>query len=216
MRADGMDFTWFMGVAGKNDDDHSPSGNSLAIRVLVDGVLRYSHTFSATGQYDAFSISLTTNDQFLTLAASDGEGDFWDAMTIVASVAPTVKLGKVGAIISRGMKWKWAANVGKYLGKLVRHHTVPTAVLEKLPAHVRNAGPVRGMAGQKNIWMIPEEIHKYLHGGPGAFGGRGGKWNEAWWRELDLLGGVDQAEVDDVVRIREKLVRLFGLEEYRP
>jgi hypothetical protein len=33
---------------------------------------------------------------------------------------------------------------------------------------------------------------------------------------LDLLGGVDQAEVDDVVRIREKLVRLFGLEEYRP
>jgi hypothetical protein len=48
-----------------------------------------------------------------------------------------------------------------------------------------------------------------IHRGP-----RGGQWNSRWWEEL----GPDpkKVTVDDVVRIREKLVREFALEDYRP
>jgi len=111
-----------------------------------------------------------------------------------------------------------AQKTSKWVGKLIGHHTVPTAVLKKLNPAVRSKGPVRGMAGQRNIWEIPEDLHKYLHGG----GPRGGRWNEAWWRELQLRYGgtpekaAEMADVDGIVTIREKLVREFDLEEYRP
>jgi hypothetical protein len=75
---------------------------------------------------------------------------------------------------------------------------------------------VRGMAGFKNIWKIPEELHKFLHGGPGEYGGRGGLWNEAWWKELEKIGGAAKASVEQVVEIRDKLIKMFGLERFRP
>ncbi len=80
------------------------------------------------------------------------------------------------------------------------------------PASVRNAGPVRGMHGCKNIWQIPEDLHKYLHGG----GPKGGRWNQAWWDELRVAGGPESVTAEQVVGIREKLIRQFNLEQYRP
>jgi len=68
------------------------------------------------------------------------------------------------------------------------------------------------MKGTKNIWPIPEDLHKLLHSG----GPRGGDWNRRWWEELKEAGGVENASVSDVVRIREQLVEEFGLGMYRP
>ncbi len=141
-----------------------------------------------------------------------GQGGFWEGLDIVMSLNPVGRLGKVGAVLGKVFKWKNAAKAGKYLGKMIGHHTVPKAVLDKLSPSVRNAGPVRGMAGQRNIWQIPEDLHKQLHGG----GPRGGRWNKDWWDELDALGGPERATVEQVVEIRAKLVSRYGLEEFRP
>jgi len=66
------------------------------------------------------------------------------------------------------------------------------------------------MKGCKNIWKIPEELHKLLHGGAS-----GGIWNTRWWEEVKKIG-LDTITADDVVRIREMLVSEFGLGVFRP
>jgi hypothetical protein len=53
-------------------------------------------------------------------------------------------------------------------------------------------------------------------GGRGPYGGRGGPWNAAWWRELGGESVVELAEVEDIVRIKDKLIQEFQLEIYRP
>jgi hypothetical protein len=100
---------------------------------------------------------------------------------------------------------KWAAN------KIIRkHHTVPSEILKKyLPKNIANNPLVRGKKGAPNIWKIPKKLHDEIHQGAG-----GGAWNEAWKTELRSLRR--EPTVNDIVKIRNKLVKEFGLEKYRP
>lgn len=68
---------------------------------------------------------------------------------------------------------------------------------------------MRGRAGAPNRWPIPEDLHKQIHRGPG-----GGAYNEAFKQRLGGLGR--EPTVDDVLTIRNDLVKQFGLEGYRP
>jgi len=74
---------------------------------------------------------------------------------------------------------------------------------------VANNPLVRGRAGAPNRWSIPEDLHKAIHKGPG-----GGAYNEAFKRRLLDLEGTPT--VNDVIRIRDDLLKQFGLEGYRP
>ena len=107
---------------------------------------------------------------------------------------------------------KIGVKAGKAVGKLVGHHTVPVAVLKRLKSEVANHPLVRGKKGAPNIWDIPEDFHKVIHGN----GALGGQWNQRWYQELERVGGPEVAEVEDVLQIRELLIREFRLEGYRP
>ncbi|QOJ00935.1 MAG: RHS repeat-associated core domain-containing protein [Phycisphaeraceae bacterium] len=90
-----------------------------------------------------------------------------------------------------------------------KHHTVPKEVLKALPDVVANNPLVRGRFGAPNRWRIPEGLHKQIHKGAG-----GGAYNKEFKRRLLDVGG--KPTVDDVLRIRNELVKEFGLEGYRP
>ena len=98
----------------------------------------------------------------------------------------------------------------KVAPKLHKHHTVPREVLKKhLPTDVANYPLVRGRAGAPNRWKIPIDLHKGIHKGAG-----GGAYNEVFKQRLRDLGGKPTAH--DVLRIRDDLVKQFGLGGYRP
>jgi RHS repeat-associated protein len=109
--------------------------------------------------------------------------------------------GPLGRALSTANKFRKAAE------KFHKHHTVPREILKKLPPDVAKA--VRGQAGAPNRWSIPEDLHKAIHEGRG-----GGAYNDAFKQRLRDLGR-DPAP-DDVVRIRDDLVKQFGLEGFRP
>jgi hypothetical protein len=82
-------------------------------------------------------------------------------------------------------------------------------MLKMLPADVANDAAVRGIRGAPNRWRIPEELHIAIHHGPG-----GGAYNQRWKEELAKL--QRPPTVDDIVGIRERLVKEFGLDQYHP
>jgi len=96
---------------------------------------------------------------------------------------------------------------GEITERLVRHHTVPKEILSLLPTEIAKA--VRGRPGAPNRWRIPESLHKRIHSG--AYGG--GDYNEAFKNALKMLRREPTAA--DVTRIRDDLVRQFGIEGYR-
>jgi len=113
------------------------------------------------------------------------------------------KLGEAGDALRAGKKM--AETTDKV--KLVGHHTIPREILEKyLPKDVADA--VRGKKGAPNIWDIPEEVHKKIHAGPG-----GGRYNERWIEEIRKL---EKITPEAVVEIRDRLVKEFGLDPWRP
>jgi RHS repeat-associated protein len=91
--------------------------------------------------------------------------------------------------------------------RMVGHHTIPREILEKyLSPDIADA--VRGKKGAPNIWDIPENIHKQIHSGPG-----GGRYNQRWIEELQKLR---KTTPEAVLEIRDRLVREFNLEKWRP
>ncbi len=97
------------------------------------------------------------------------------------------------------------------------HHTIPRAIRKprsgkpgKLRKDVAEHPDVVGRRGKPNRWRIPRKKHKEIHKGKGS----GGDFNRRWEAELDKLPG--EAEVEDVLRIRDALVKEFGLDGYRP
>jgi hypothetical protein len=100
-------------------------------------------------------------------------------------------------------------DASKGVARFHKHHTVPREILKQLPDDVANNPLVRGRAGAPNRWPIPEDVQKAIHKGKG-----GGAYNDAFKRELETLRR--DPTVEDVLRIRDDLVKRFGLEGYRP
>ena len=200
-----------MGLSWEDDDIDDLIDELMGQKVYALGVLNEGAGWVALGLQTSLDIagSLLGVDVFQSVAVlASGRGGFWEGMDIVMAAVPG---GGAFRAIAKARKIKRLAKIGKSLGRMVRHHTVPSAVLKRLSSKVANHPLVRGRRGAPNRWLIPEHVHKDLHRGA-----QGGPWNDAWWRELDAIGGPKKAQVEDALQIREKLVRIFGLEEYRP
>ncbi len=141
-------------------------------------------------------------------AWSQGDFSWWDLAGLLPILPAAVRrnaddlLEVVGDVTRRapGVRYEY-------------HHTVPLEILNKyLPADVANAPQVRGVRGAPNRWLIPEDVHKRIHQGPG-----GGKYNERWKEELTaIVEAGRRVTINEVLRIRGQLIREFGLEVYRP
>jgi RHS repeat-associated protein len=73
--------------------------------------------------------------------------------------------------------------------KMQRHHMVPKQLLDMLkesPKYSDVYKALRGKPGDKNIWMIPENLHKYLHSDK-MDGWKGGWWNRVWVEAFDEM-----------------------------
>jgi len=96
------------------------------------------------------------------------------------------------------------------------HHTVPNMILKRLKAAGNAAyAYVRGARGRPNIWKIPAELHRFIHGG----GPDGGRYNARWIERLEQAFGTawDQVATSDaIMAIRDQLVEEFGLDVWRP
>ena len=91
------------------------------------------------------------------------------------------------------------------------HHTIPRAIRAprsgkpgKLPADVANHPDVIGRPGLPNRWSIPRELHTKIHP----------RYNRRFEEELRRLR--EEPKVEDVLRIRDQLVKDFNIERYRP
>ena len=112
------------------------------------------------------------------------------------------------------MRGRYAAKGGLIVTEAIDHHMVPLAVLKKLDSSVANNPAVRGAAGSPNVVRIPKPVHDTLHFGKGT-GGRGGRWNRDWWDELDKIpGGVKNAQVSDVLSIKDMLINRYDLRDF--
>ena len=94
-----------------------------------------------------------------------------------------------------------------------KHHMVPKEILrDYLPPDVASHPDVRGKKGAPNRWAIPKDVHIDIHRGPG-----GGPYNQRWIEEINAIRTYGrEVQVEDVMRIRDKLTHEFGLERYRP
>jgi RHS repeat-associated protein len=108
--------------------------------------------------------------------------------------------------------WERLAGAGRSL-TTVRHHSVPKAILKRLPKEVAENPLVRGVKGKPNIWKIPEDLHKVLHSG----GPKGGIYNKFWDDGITAIYKSGRTPtVNDVLTIRRGAAMIFKLTEYAP
>jgi len=131
---------------------------------------------------------------------------FWLGLDVIGLVPIIPSLGMVGKL----GKIDEIGDLAKALGKYELHHIIPREIIAKhLPEAVAKSPMIIGKKGFPNRWGIPQSLHRGLHRGPG-----GGIYNETWKSMLRELGRVP--EVEDVLRIREGIIKLFDLERFRP
>jgi hypothetical protein len=81
------------------------------------------------------------------------------------------------------------------------HHTIPKEIQKRLPPSIRNHPDIKGRPGNPNIKDIPTSRHKEIHP----------RYNERFEEEIMKRGGYNNVTVQDVLDIRDQLVREFGL-----
>ena len=103
------------------------------------------------------------------------------------------------------------------------HHTIPREIYNPrsgkpamLPEHLVNNPDIKGRAGNPNRWRIPADEHIALH----KRNRIGGDYNRRWIEELHKLEQKipDKSKwtKDDILTIREKLTKEFGIDKYKP
>ena len=93
--------------------------------------------------------------------------------------------------------------------KLGNHHIIPTEILNELPGNVAGDPRVRGQRGNPNRWPIPYDVHRVIH-----IGQRGGMYNMDWKDRVQKI--KDNPRVEDIVKIRNEIIKKYDLEQYRP
>ncbi len=96
------------------------------------------------------------------------------------------------------------------LGKWARHHTIPRAVMKKLNPDVAADKRIRGCRGSPNIQVIRKEVHEEIHSSTGEYY-PGGDYNRMFDELIETMGGHKNVTVDQVLAIRNMLVRYFDL-----
>jgi hypothetical protein len=89
--------------------------------------------------------------------------------------------------------------------KMVGHHTIPKQIQQMISL---SDPRIRGVRGNPNVKKIPEELHKAIH-----TGGNGGAYNARFIQEIEKIKTKFNRDVtpDDILAIREMLVKEFGL-----
>jgi hypothetical protein len=125
----------------------------------------------------------------------------------VGQLAASVALGAATLALGARLIRRTAGAAPVRAVKHVKHHAVPKEVLKALPDDVARA--LKGRCGAPNRWPMPEDLHRAIHRGKG-----GGVYNVAFRQRVEGLGRTPT--VRDVVRIRDEIVRQFGLEHFQP
>jgi len=183
---------------------------------LLSGDERYLETIPIEEEW-GWALEPTLSYVITVIYGGAGDGGAWAGA--LADPALVFGLGMAGGkglkeggelLLEGGKRVANAVARGKGGIRTVMHHTVPREILEKyLPEEVADA--VRGKKGAPNRWPIPEDVHKDIHRGP-----RGGMYNERWKEELQAISETGRkVTVEDVLRIRDQLIKEFGLEMYR-
>ena len=73
---------------------------------------------------------------------------------------------------------------------------------------MRNDPDIRGRKGLPNRKKVRYKKHRKIHEGPG-----GGEYNERFKEEIEKKGGFDKVKKKDILEIRDKLVKEFGLDK---
>ncbi len=74
----------------------------------------------------------------------------------------------------------------------------------RLAAAVASHPDIIGRPGLPNRWPVPQQLHRSMHP----------RYNQRFKEELTRLEG--EPDVKDVLRIRDRLAKEFGIDEYRP
>ena len=90
--------------------------------------------------------------------------------------------------------------------KTEKHHTIPREIQKKLPPEVADHKDVRGRSGLPNKKSIPYKKHRDIHQGAG-----GGKYNQRFEEEIEKIGGYQNVSPSELTKIRDKLVKEFGI-----
>jgi RHS repeat-associated protein len=88
-----------------------------------------------------------------------------------------------------------------------RHHVIPKEILRQLPPIIRRA--VQGRPGARNVWEIPAELHRRIHGGHGRE-----RYNVRWKEEYERLT-PNEITPQKLWEIRDRIVDWCGLGPYR-
>jgi hypothetical protein len=96
------------------------------------------------------------------------------------------------------------------------HHSIPKEIQGKLPEHLQNDQDIIGRKGLPN--RIPVEAEKHLREvhdktgiNPKESGIYGGKYNKRFHDEIIERGGYKDITKEDILEIRDLLVKEFGL-----
>ena len=109
-----------------------------------------------------------------------------------------------------------------YLGLTATHlhHTIPREIYTPrsgknplLPGHLINDPDIKGRPGNQNRWRLPADEHTNIH----KRNRFGGDYNTRWREELALLD-PDKTKwtKQDILAIRDKLTKEFGIDKYKP
>jgi dUTPase len=120
-----------------------------------------------------------------------------------AEVAATV-----AELTTEELQWAVLAGVLKGVKAFYhRHHTIPTEIRKKLPPKIRNHPDIIGRKGLPNR----KEVEAGEHLGIIHKGYRGGAYNKRFEEEILKRGGYESVTVDDILEIRDMLVKEFGI-----
>ena len=87
------------------------------------------------------------------------------------------------------------------------HHTIPKQIQKMLREEIRHHKDIIGRKGLPNRMRIPKELHRRIHSGPW----RGGYYNRKFIKEINKRGGFENITVNEVLQIRDELVKKFKL-----
>jgi len=98
----------------------------------------------------------------------------------------------------------------------VKHHTIPSEIQDKLPEHLRNDPDIVGRRGLPNKKPVDADKHAYeIHDrtgiSPTATGIYGGKYNLRFQEEIMKRGGYESITKQQLLEIRDLLVKEFGI-----
>ncbi|MCK4659889.1 MAG: hypothetical protein KAV82_10250 [Phycisphaerae bacterium] len=227
-----------------SDFDYFDEADDIIADIYADRVAAAHHAFQQIGQIaqataqaalfaaitamcppaglamSAWGLAVSLEDMYYNgLTWGNAAGATLSAVGVRASLGPSVAfVGKLRGGLARTQRAYRAMRGGSaHAAKLVGHHTIPRAVLKQLPKRVRSRIYGQSRGGNRIIWDIPSDIHDTLHGAVGrGYGKPGGAWNTRWHWEIRAKGGYKNVAADDIYEIRDRLVRDFDLERFRP